>query len=308
MSGVGLSLPNILPTPKIPSKVPGIFGPDYSFSDSLPLPSEVGVRNDNTISSVIDSAKAASFYIDTVGFGAPSSSWSAGFGQLKPLGVNTFIQSGETCSNGASTWKYLEGIPTGNALGKKLAAGLAAAGMPPMKGLAPGMLEDVEDALDPTTIMSSVFGTGYPVCSYVMKKVGDQNGVILNVATGNFYVDNPEDVFCSDDGTTPNGSGGPNMSTGVCGRGVPVQGRWVKTSTTTTDPWSGGPKSVCPSGYPKKNYRDGDCLKELQNKKISGFVGTSESREISLLKTIALVTGVVFAIAAVHTVASKLKR
>ena len=104
------------------------------------------------------------------------------------------------------------------------------------------------------------------------------------------------------------------MSSGTCGRGVPVQGRWVKTSTTSTDPWSGGAKSVCPSGYPKKNYRDGDCLKELQSKKISGFVDlpssrfAPSSRESNLLKTIALVTGVVFAIAAVHTVASKLKR
>ena len=30
----------ILPTPNIPDKTPGVFGPDYSFADNVPLPGD----------------------------------------------------------------------------------------------------------------------------------------------------------------------------------------------------------------------------------------------------------------------------
>lgn len=39
-----------------------------------------------------------------------------------------------------------------------MAAGLASAGLPQLRGLAPGILEDVKGALDPTPIMSAAFG------------------------------------------------------------------------------------------------------------------------------------------------------
>ena len=294
----GLSLPSILPTPNIPKNVPGVFGPDYSFSDSIPLPSEIGVGEGNTIASVISSAKAASFYVDTIGFGAPSSKWSNGFSQLKPLGVNTFIRSGQTCSNGADTWSYLEGIPTGNALGKRMAQALAGAGMPPMRGLAPGILEDVQAALDPVPVMSAVFGTGNPVCSYEYKLVGDQNGVVRNSATGAYYVENPEDVICSNGSTF-------DMGSGKCPGGVPMQARWVKTGETTSSDTSKG--NFCPSGWPKSNYRDGDCLKDLLRKNINGFEDYGGSREMNLLKTIGMAAGIIFAVSAVYSLSSKLK-
>lgn len=294
----GLSLPTILPTPNIPTSTPGVFGPDYSFSDSIPLPSEIGVGEGNTIASVISSAKAASFYVDTIGFGAPSSKWSNGFSQLKPLGVNTFIRSGQTCSNGADTWSYLEGIPTGNALGKRMAEALSKSGMPPMRGLAPGILEDVQAALDPVPVMSAVFGTGNPVCSYQYKQVGDQDGVVRNPATKAYYVENPEDVKCSDGSAF-------NMESGKCPSGLPIQARWVKTGQTTSSDTSKG--TFCPSGWPKQNYKDRDCLKDLVKKDINGFEDYGCSREMNLLKIFGIGAGIIFAVSAVYSISSKLK-
>jgi len=191
---LGQSTSPILPSPVVPQNVPGIFGPDYSFSDNIPLPSEIGVYDGDDVPSVMSAAKAAAFYADAIGYGESSNRWSQGFNKLKPIGVNTFIESGQTCSNGAKMWEYIEGVPTGNAVGTKIADRLYAAGLPSMRGLAPGILEDIESALDPTPMVSAVFGTGNPVCRYDENEVGDQDGIVKNPSTGKWYVANPEDI------------------------------------------------------------------------------------------------------------------
>lgn len=240
---VGLeSRTQILPNPSIPTKVPGVFGPDYSFADSIPLPSEVGVRDGDDVQSVIDAAKGAAFYIDTIGFGKSSSRLTAGM-PLKPLGVNTFMRTGFVCSNGADMWMYNAGIPKGNALGKRLADGLEGAGFPPMKGLAPGILEDVQSALDPTPLMSAIFGTGNPMCVYKEERVGDQDNKIQNSATNAYYVENPETVYYKG--------------------GVPYQRRWVYAADLTSDAYKNTPKTFCPDGSAVADHKDTDCLKPI---------------------------------------------
>ena len=79
---LGQSTGSILPTPSMPRNVPGIFGPDYSFSDNIPLPSEIGVYDGDDVGSVMSAAKAAAFYADTIGFGQSSNKWSQGFPEL----------------------------------------------------------------------------------------------------------------------------------------------------------------------------------------------------------------------------------
>ena len=90
---VGQSGGFILPSPLVPTKAPGIFGPDYSFSDAIPMPDKVGVYDGDSVASVMDAGKAAAFYADTIGFGQSSNKWSAGFPELKPIGVNTFVSA-----------------------------------------------------------------------------------------------------------------------------------------------------------------------------------------------------------------------
>jgi hypothetical protein len=291
---VGQSGGFILPAPLVPSKAPSIFGPDYSFSDAIPMPDEVGVYDGDSVASVMDAGKAAAFYADTIGFGQSSNKWSAGFTQLKPVGVNTFVQSGQLCSNGAKMWQYIQGIPTGDGLGKTTQDRLASAGLPKIRGLAGGILEDLQTALNPGPVLSSVYGTGNASCVYTVNQVGDQDGNVKNPGTGNWYVENPEDVTCTGGGTV-------DQSTGKCASGKPMQGRWVHSANLTIDQFNSTVKTICQDGYPKVNHRDGDCLKELQSKVIAGFsdMGVKgDSREMRLLKMVGALAGVLLAVAA----------
>ena len=284
----------ILPQPNIPSNGPGVFGPDYSFADNIPLPGQVGVHDGSTISSVTDAVKGAAYYIDTIGFGQSSSSLTADMG-LKPIGVNTYMTTGFTCANGADMWMYMEGIPTGNSLGKRLADGLASANMPGMRGLAPGILEDAENALDPSPMMSAVFGSGYPSCKYVMQQVGDQDGNIQNTATGKYYIDDPGSV--------------------VKQGGVSMQGKWVHDADLNLDQYNAVPKTHCPDGYPKTNHKDSDCLKPLQSKQMSGFqnfgnCGCKHRNKhplTQILKMVGIAAGVLITVGFIHKIVRKSK-
>ncbi len=256
-SQVGLeSRNNILPVPAIPDKTPGVFGPDFSFGDQIALPGQVGVRSGDSFGDVLDSVKAVAFYADTIGFGEPSSSLTQGM-PLKPLGVNTWIRTGMTCSNGAEMWIYQQGIPTGNALGKRLADGLESAGLPRLRGLAPGILEDVQEALNPVPVMSAVFGSGYPACRFEEKPVGDQDGNIQNPATKAYYIENPETVKKQG--------------------GVALQGRWVQDAMLTKDQWENTPKTHCPDGFPLKSHKDGKCENPLISMSMEGFRDTAQA-------------------------------
>lgn len=293
----GLGLENrsaILPTPNIPDKTPGIFGPDYSFADNVPLPGDVGIREGDSIGSVIDAVKGAAYYVDLIGFGESSSSLTQDLG-VKPLGVNTWMKTGFTCSNGADMYMYVEGIPTGNALGKRLSDGLAKAGMPRMRGLAPGILEDVENALDPRPIMSAVFGTGFPICRLEEKRIGDQDGNYKNPATGLFYVEDPDTVTCTDGGM-------PDKNSGRCSRGVPVQRRWVKDSDASYNAYKNAPKTHCPNGYTKTSHIDQDCIKGLIARKYEGFC-QNEDKTIELFKMIGAAAGTLLFVGVVFNLA-----
>lgn len=238
MAGIGLEKrTSILPTKQTG---PGLFGPDYSFSDNIPLPGEIGVRDGDSMGSVIDSLKAVSFYVDTIGFGEASNPLSKGM-PLKPLGVNTWMKSGMTCSNGAEAWTYVEGIPKGDALGQRVKKGLESAGLPGMRGLAPGIMEDAKSALDPRPILGAVFGSGNVSCRLEKKKVGDQDNRIQNPESKKFYVEDPDTV--------------------VYENGVPYQSRWIEDTSLTYEEWKSKEKTHCPNGLPKTAYQFDDCLR-----------------------------------------------
>ena len=108
------------------------------------------------------------------------------------MGIRYYLNTGQRCSNGATMSVYVDGVTKGDLLGSSVKKGLASAGLPGLKGLAPGMLEGARDALDPRPIISAVSGTGYPVCQQVQCPVGDVFGSIANRAEpekGNYIVD-----------------------------------------------------------------------------------------------------------------------
>ena len=158
----------------------GYFGPEYSFADDIKLPGQIGVRQEPSFSAILDSVGGINYYIDTLAFGSPT-----GFNgqQMNPLGVRYYLNTGMRCSNGATMSEYFDGVTKGNLLRKRVEQGLASAGLPGLKGLVPGMLENARDALDPRPIFAAVSGTGYPVCQKVSCPVGTVNGQTANSET-----------------------------------------------------------------------------------------------------------------------------
>ena len=156
---------------------PGILGPSYSFADELPAPQEIGVRDGGSPGAIFDSAAGINYYVDAIGFGQKT---MFNFRDLNPLGIRYFMSTGSTCSNGALMWEYIDNTPQGNLLGKRVDDSLKAMGLPRMRGLAPGVLEDARDALNPMPLFRAAMGSGYPKCKQVTLPVGDLNGRVAS--------------------------------------------------------------------------------------------------------------------------------
>ena len=165
---------SILPT-KDPGD-PGFLGPEYDPSDFIPVPGTLGVKRGSSLGNVTDAMKAAQYYIDTIGFGEPSNpSFKAKFPVLM-YGINYFMRTGLKCDNGADMYQYIETIPKGDSLGLAVQRGLASSGLPQLRGLAPGAVEDAKAALNPIPIIRSLSGTGYAKCQQQTAMVGDLYG------------------------------------------------------------------------------------------------------------------------------------
>ena len=173
----------------------GILGPTYNVSDEIPTPAQIGVRRGNTLGDAVTAMKGVAYYVDTIGFGESSTGFSKGMGQpVKKFGINYFMPTGTTCSNGADMWMYVETIPKGDALGKTVTRAMKEMGLPELRGLAPGIIEDAKTALDPRPMFSAVFGSGYSKCELREELVGDQNGNIKDMC-GNLWVYDKQSVY-----------------------------------------------------------------------------------------------------------------
>jgi hypothetical protein len=220
---------SILPSSS-PSTI-GYLGSSYEVADSLPTPAQIGVKAGDSMDSVIGAVKGVAFYTDMIGFGESSNPLTRGM-PLKPLGINYFINTAQKCSNGADMYQYFEGIPKGDALGKRVQKAMAEMGLPGLKGLAPGLLEDTKSALNPMPMINALFGSGYPQCVEKEMQVGDLYGKIADPDTGAPWIDTPETAYRGSDGLF-------------------YQKRWVLDKNLTRDQWEKAPKTHNPNGTPK---------------------------------------------------------
>jgi len=177
-------------TQVLPSKEPedtGFILPPYDFTGNLPTPAQVGVRRGGSLGDVASAASGIIYYTDVIGFGESSNGLTRG----KPfshLGINFFMKSGLQCSNGADMWTYFKGIPEGNALGNSVKKAMAEMGMPGLRGLAPGIIEDAQGALDINPLLNAAFGSVYPVCEKMSLPVGDEKGRIKDPNNDDVWV------------------------------------------------------------------------------------------------------------------------
>ncbi len=257
--------------PVLPPQV-DFVGPSYSYADEMPLPNEVGVRKGNTLSSVTDSVKGVAFYSDMIGFGEASNPLTRSMGKKPfPMGVNYFMRTMTKCSNGADMWTYINGIPEGTVLGKRVRDAMRNLGMPGLRGLAPGILEDAQAGLNPVPVLNSLFGTGYAKCKQVRMPVGDAFGRIRGA-------DNVEwirPLFPGDIQTVA---------------GKPTQARWVFDRWMTQDEWQKeyDTREFCPDGSRIANHSDKDCTKPLV--RTEGFSDYEDLSSNTLL-TVAILLG-----------------
>ncbi len=236
MSGGTENRPQILPS-KAPEDT-GFVLPDYDFAGNLTTPASIGVRNVQNagIGDIVNAAKGVIYYTDVIGFGEASSSLTRGK-PFNKLGINFFMKSGMQCPNGADMWSYFQGIPDGSALGTTLRDAMAEMGMPQLRGLAPGIMEDSKAALNPMPLLRATFGDVYPDCELKELPVGDDRGYIRDPKTGAEWVKGP---------VTYKG-------------GQPYQTRWVQKTQNgklvylSKEQFDKAPKTHNPDGTPKSS-------------------------------------------------------
>jgi hypothetical protein len=143
----------------------------------------------------------------------------------RPMGLQFFMNTGIQCSNGAPMHEYISTIPTGNALGKSVQGYLQSARLPAMRGLAPGILEDVKDTLNPARFFDIAQSTAYPKCRKVRLPVGDSKGQIRSsYEPSNVWIEGKVDTV----------------------GGKPTQERWIFDKWITKEEWDAEPKTEEP--------------------------------------------------------------
>lgn len=236
---------SVLPSSSVGTDV-DLMGPSYDYSGELPVPGNIGVRKGDSLDSVINAVKGAAYYSDMIGFGESSSSLTQGM-PFFAMGVNYFTKTGATCSNGADMWTYVNGIPTGDSMGKATKKALQSAGLPGLRGLSPGIMEDAQAALNPMPVVNTILGTGYARCKQVTLPVGDHKGA-LSSSEGDVWIVDRGDV---------------NRSSGR-----PQQTKWVLDTWISQDDYKNEfkNKSFCSDGSRIANHQGNDCGKPVINR------------------------------------------
>lgn len=230
--------------------------PDYSFADEMPFPDEVGVRRGGSLNDVASGVQGIAFYADMIGFGGPSSGITRGMNRKPfPMGVNHYVRTLTKCSNGADMWVYVNGIPKGNLFGDRVQQALQRLDMPQLRGLAPGILEDARDALNPVPVMNAVFGTGYAKCKQVTLPVGTAEGRLKNI-------DGKELIREAYPGDIKTISGRPHQTRFIFDRWLTKE-EWDKENQSAT---------YCPDGSLIANHDENDCKKPIL--RAEGFRGS----------------------------------
>jgi hypothetical protein len=154
----------------------GALGPQFSYADNLKTPSEIGVRSGGSFGAITSAVAGITYYVDAIGFGERGAlGRNLGAPQQKPIGLKYFINTKNKCSNGQDMYDYIDTVPKGDMLGAKVGNEIRRTMGVGLKGMAPGMLEDARDSLNPTPFLQIMAGSGYAKCKEVTLPIGDGN-------------------------------------------------------------------------------------------------------------------------------------
>jgi hypothetical protein len=224
-----------------------LLGPKYTFADELPTPSEIGVRRDGSFGGISRAVSGINYYMDAIGFGQTTGLARMSGMRANPLGVRYFTKTGMTCSNGADMYEYVNGIPNGlpGRVGKEVQKTLGVE----FRGLAPGIVEDAANALDPRPFFQAAIGAGYPRCKKVTMPVGDYNGNVRSPYDAN-------NVWITQ----------PTRSVRVSRGALPHQTRWVLDQYVSQEEYAKTPKTEKAGTVPPT---------DANSNMPEGFVGSS---------------------------------
>jgi hypothetical protein len=251
--------------PNVPIEETGFVLPDYDFAGNVIPPDVVGVRSGGSLGDVISAGKGIAYYSDVIGFGE-GHGMTAGMPFFK-LGINFFMKTGLTCSNGADMYTYFQGIPKGDSLGKSLQYTMARMGLPALRGIAPGIIEDTKAAMDIRPVLQSAFGNVYPVCDKVSFPVGDDLGRTEDPQTGDKWIKTKIDLYAN---------------------GRPHQTRWVQRTKRNGEPVYVSKETW--ESTPKTQNADGS-TKQIPTTPTEGF--RNDSGKLALLVAIVLCCGAI---------------
>ena len=150
--------------------------PKYNYADELASPRELGIKRDGSFDGIMRAVSGINYYSDSIGFGESTGIAKANGMEQTPLGVRFFTNTGLKCPNGEPMHEYIDTIPGGNLLGNRVRDELKAMGLPQMRGLAPGILEDATSALNPIPLLETAIRGGFPKCKQVSLPVGNAKG------------------------------------------------------------------------------------------------------------------------------------
>jgi hypothetical protein len=236
--------------------VASVLGPQYDYSAEMNAPSEIGIVRDprGSWTSISNAAAGVNYYGDVLGFGT-STGLAKGAGMSQhPMGLQFFTKTGGTCSNGAPMYEYVNTIPggirgrLGNEIEKTLHVNL--------KGLAPGIVDDAIQALNPAPMFNALIGSGYARCRQVTMPVGDANGALKS-----------KDPSV----TTPWIPDTPALSQIY---GIPYEKRWVFDSWISAEEYNSTPKDVTESfcGGPRRGLAPPSPPTPIEAKRAATFL------------------------------------
>jgi hypothetical protein len=180
--------------------------PKYSYADELYTPKELGITRGGSFGNIMRAVAGVNYYTDAIGFGSATGLAKLNGLNQRPLGIRYFLKTGLQCSNGADMYDYVDTVPKGDILGKRITNELRAMNLPTMQGMAPGMMEDSISALNPMPLIRAASGSGYPQCKKVSMPVGDNEGRVKSrFDASNIWITEPYQTI----------------------KGQPTQTRWV---------------------------------------------------------------------------------
>jgi len=236
--------------PSVQPEDTGYVQPRYDIGGNIPSPIDIGsAGRGGGIGDLIGSMRGVAYYTDVIGAGHATNFATRGM-PFNPLGLRYFHKTGLVCDNGADMWAYFDSVPKGDSLGKKITNTLSRLNMPsiglqitPLQGLAPGILEDAQAALNPKPMEQAIMGGAYPKCvKSPLLPVGDTVGKTRDDFNGDEWIQGKIEY--------PGGQ--------------PSQTKWVQAKDAKGNPiylskeeWDKVPKVYNRDGTDAKQQKDG---------------------------------------------------